>query len=414
MKDNIIKINNFNIHFIKTNKFNSIEVSIVFLNKINELDLLKRRILFDLLTYSTKKYSNQKELTIQKQDNYISNIYENEYIIGNYYANILSMSFLNDKYTTKNNYINCINLLKEVILNPNIENGLFDDKSFTKIFNDTKTTIKASKDNPMYYSVMKCLNETDKNNPISFGYNDEDLIDKITNKDIVDCYNRTIRDDKVDIFVVGNINENSYLEHFKDLKFGNDIEIKDIDYDYMGVEARSNIIKIKDDRFKQANLSISFKLSNLNDYEKNAVMTMFSSILGGGPSSKLFRYVREKNSLAYHISSRYMKRYDIMNINSGIEYSKYDLAFKLINEQISNMKKVSISELNIAKKTIINDYKWQFDSASSTMKYYYMTEVIKERTNNEKTELFKKVSKEDINNILSKVKIDTVLLLYGE
>lgn len=414
MKDNIIKINNFNIHFIKTNKFNSIEISIIFLNKINELELLKRRILFDLLVYSTKKYSNQKELTIQKQENYISNIYENEYTIGNYYANILSMSFLNDKYTNKYNYINCINLLKEVILNPNIENGLFDDKSFTKIFNDTKTTIKAAKDNAMYYSVMKCLNETDKNNPISFGYNDEDLIDNITNKDIVDCYNRVIKNDKVDIFIVGNFNENNYIEHFKDLKFGNDIEIKDLDYDYKDIESRSNIIKIKDDRFKQANLSISFKLSNLNDYEKNAVMTVFSSILGGGPSSKLFRYVREKNYLAYHISSKYRKRTGIMNINGGIEYSKYDLAFKLINEQINNMKKVSTSELNIAKNAIINDYKWQFDSASLIIKYYYMTEVIKEKTNNEKIELYKKVSKEDIKNILDKVKIDTILLLYGE
>ncbi len=414
MKDNIIKINNFNIHFIKTNKFNSIEISIIFLNKINELELLKRRILFDLLVYSTKKYNNQKELTIQKQENYISNIYENEYTIGNYYANILSMSFLNDKYTNKYNYINCINLLKEVILNPNIENGLFDDKSFTKIFNDTKTTIKAAKDNPMYYSIMKCLNETDKNNPISFGYNDEDLINNITNKDIVDCYNKVIKDDKVDIFVVGNFNENNYIEHFKDLKFGNNIEIKDLDYNYKDIESRSNIIKIKDDRFKQANLSISFKLSNLNDYEKNAVMTVFSSILGGGPSSKLFRYVREKNSLAYHISSKYRKRTGIMNINGGIEYSKYDLAFKLINEQINNMKKVSTSELNIAKNTIINDYKWQFDTTSLIIKYYYMTEVIKEKTNKEKIELYKKVSKEDIKNILDKVKIDTILLLYGE
>ena len=49
-----------------------------------------------------------------------------------------------------------------------------------------------------------------------------------------------------------------------------------------------------------------------------------SNVLGGGPHSKLFVNVREKESLCYYIYSSVEKYKTSMFISSGIESDKYD------------------------------------------------------------------------------------------
>ena len=48
---------------------------------------------------------------------------------------------------------------------------------------------------------------------------------------------------------------------------------------------------------------LGFKLERLTDYERQYIMPLYNIILGGTPTSKLFKTVREKHSLCYAVNS---------------------------------------------------------------------------------------------------------------
>ncbi|MDD4027739.1 MAG: insulinase family protein [Bacilli bacterium] len=409
-----IKVNNINIHFIKTNKFKTTLVSFNFTNKYTKDDYLKRALLFRLLTESTKNFNSKVKLEIESQNLYINSYTSHTNIIGNYIKSSIDLLFINNKYSEKNNDMNCLNFLKDIIINPDINNNQFNSKSFNNIYNIYKTAILSYNDDPRSIAEKECFKETDINNPINSKYIDIDELERVTNSDVVDYYNSSIMNDRVDVFVIGEYNEKKYIDFFNKLNIGKNLDINDIEYEYN--EYRDNINKVikQDNRFKQANLFISYKIINTNKYEKNYLLPIFNIILGGGPSSRLFMNVREKNSLAYHISSKYQKEFSILLITSGIDYCNYDKAIKLVNEQFDNMKEITIKELEIAKKLIISDVKTTFDYKQTINSYNYNNIVLNEDNINDYINNIKNVEKKEIEELISKIKIDTISLVYGE
>ena len=197
-----IKVNNINIHFIKTNKFKTTLVSFNFTNKYTKDDYLKRALLFRLLTESTKNFNSKVKLEIESQNLYINSYTSHTNIIGNYIKSSIDLLFINNKYSEKNNDMNCLNFLKDIIINPDINNNQFNSKSFNNIYNIYKTAILSYNDDPRSIAEKECFKETDINNPINSKYIDIDELERVTNSDVVDYYNSSIMNDRVDVFVI--------------------------------------------------------------------------------------------------------------------------------------------------------------------------------------------------------------------
>ena len=84
----------------------------------------------------------------------------------------------------------------------------------------------------------------------------------------------------------------------------------------------------------QSILTVGMKINNCNADDFYA-LNLYNLILGGAPSSKLFQTVREKESLAYDISSIYNCFKDIISIYAGINKDNY---LKVIKYTYSNPK----------------------------------------------------------------------------
>ena len=89
---------------------------------------------------------------------------------------------------------------------------------------------------------------------------------------------------------------------------------------------------------------------NLTDFERNYVLSLYNIILGGGPDSKLFKDVREKNSLCYTIGTNISKLDNLMLLRAGITRNNYEKTLKLINKNVKNMSKgkFSLEDINSA------------------------------------------------------------------
>ena len=68
-----INLNSYNIHFIKTDKFKTIDIRVMFIDKFKKEDITKRNFLMDMLSFSTKEYDTHRKLSIKCQDLYSLN-----------------------------------------------------------------------------------------------------------------------------------------------------------------------------------------------------------------------------------------------------------------------------------------------------------------------------------------------------
>jgi len=153
----------------------------------------------------------------------------------------------------------------------------------------------------------------------------------------------------------------------------------------------------------------------MTDYEKNYPLVLANLILGGGTDSKLFKEVREKNSLCYTIHSSTNKLDNLMIIRAGIDKNNYDKTVELIEKNIKDIQKGKFTEsdINIAKQF----YNTSLESIEEN-EFYIINEYLFEeilgidpiRTRKYKMEI---VKKQEIVKAAKKITMDTVFLLEG-
>ena len=138
--------------------------------------------------------------------------------------------------------------------------------------------------------------------------------------------------------------------------------------------------------------------------------------MSGGPDSKLFKNVREKNSLCYNVKSNISKIFNLMIITAGIDAKNYKKTVSLIKKELKNMEKGDFSEeeINSAKAIYNSSILSMQDSPYNLIGVYKAKEYLNLDPIEVRIEEIKKVSKEDIVKLSKKIKMDTIFLLEGE
>ncbi len=144
---------------------------------------------------------------------------------------------------------------------------------------------------------------------------------------------------------------------------------------------------------------------------------VYSNILGGTPTSKLFQNVREKESLAYYAKAQYMKHIRAIYIFSGIHISNVEKATDVIRKQIEDIKQGNITEeeFRTAKANLILGYKEITDSRKAYARHILSNSIIYKDIIDIKTLIteIEGISLEDIIDFSSKVEEKTLYLLGG-
>ena len=163
----------------------------------------------------------------------------------------------------------------------------------------------------------------------------------------------------------------------------------------------------------QGKIVIGMDLNLQNDEEKYAAQ-VYNTILGGSASSKLFQNVREKASLAYTVSSNYMKLKSNIFIRAGIEIENYQKALEIIKQQLKDMKNgvFSDKDINQAKRTLIATINNIQEEQDIEISYYYGQELSdKIMTIEEYKSNIERATKENIITVANNLKINTIYFL---
>ena len=410
MKYKKIEFGSYNLHLINTDKFKTITVKINFKRKIKKSEITKRSLLARVLLESSKNYQSSRLLEIKTEDLYNLLLDSSTNNSGEYTIFSLLSTFLIDKYTEPDQIKNSIDFLLEILLNPNVENGEFNKDSFNLAYASLKQDLLLQKDNPDFYSGIRVDEETDKKAPYSFnaaGYLED--LEQIDEKNLYTYYKSMLRSDLIDIFVIGNFNEEEIKKQFFKYFKINTVK-KPSETHIISHKAYRKRIKtvIEKKPYEQSKLIINCKTMNLTSFEMKYVVRIFSFILGGGPNSKLFKEVREKNSLCYSIRSSYGLLSNMLKIKAGINKENFRKTTNLIKKELKKIGKGEFSEedINQAKTTYISTFENITDSPYSIIGVYesheYLSlDLIDERIKN-------------INKVTKKIHIDTIYLLEGD
>ena len=409
-----IKNEAYNLHIINTDKYKKTVIKINFKNKNIKENIVPRRLIPTILSESNNLYKTKRLLSIKTEELYnlsggtdVTN--SGESIITSFNA-----SFLNEKYAP-GLFEDAFAFVTNIIFNPKVVNDSFDDKAFKYSCECLKEEIDVFNESPRAYATTKMLEKLSPNTPLSYPpYGTKEEIDKVKNKDIYKSYLDMLNNDVVDIFIIGNIPSNVesiVKKHFK-LK-GKRASTKHYIYHDKFTDKYKEYSDTKD--YNQSTLLIGYKVDNLTTYERDYVMPIYTYILGGGPDSRLFKNVREKNSLCYSISCSFKTLSNLMIISSGINASSYKKALKLIKEEVSKMNKGEFDKKDIdnGKITYLSAFEEVNDSIYSTLNTYVVREYLGTDLINTKKRKIKKVTKKDILNVIPKIHPEIVYLLEG-
>lgn len=407
----------YNLHLIKTKKFKTISVRVVFHTPIKKDEITLRNVLTDILLQSSKKYNSRRELTIKSEDLYAVDISTSNRRLGNYIFTSFNLQSLNDEYTEKGNLESSLEFLSEIIFNADISSKKFNQEKLDIVKNNANVALSSIKEDATGYSLIRMSEAYDKESPISYrmvGY--EKDLEKITPETLYSAYRKMLDNDYVDIFVVGDFEAKKMTELIKKYFKFRMLKKKKEDYILPSKKIRKRRLIAKETiENSQSKLAIACSLNKLTEHERQYVLILANIIFGGGSDSKLFKEVREENSLCYTIRSSYSKFDNLLIITAGIDKSNYEKATKLITKNLNDMKKGKFTKKDIdtAKEFYKTSAEEVEEREDSIINEYLFREILKTGDIKERVEEINKITKQQIIKACKKINMDTIFLLEG-
>ena len=123
----------------------------------------------------------------------------------------------------------------------------------------------------------------------------------------------------------------------------------------------------------QAKLCMLFTTGGESDPPSVSILRVAMSVLGGSATSRLFRNVREKQSLCYYCGSAAQRSTGVMMIDSGVEPGKEQQAEAAILAELEGLKNGPITqeEMDDCRRGLLSSMDALSDSLAALEGWYY-------------------------------------------
>ena len=411
-----------NIYKVNNNKFKSIYISYNFTQEVNDTKIFSSyAVLASLMAKSSKSYPTQKDIEKYLNSLYGANFDVNIEKFGDLYNLEFRVEFVNKKFIpSKEELLEKVLLfLREMIYNPADWTQDILDRERDFILQ----RINERKDEKLKYGIQRAEELLCKDEPFgTYLYGEEDVVKNLSLKDIKDAYS-TLINDSITVIVSGNLDGYDSIDSeiekiFKQYDKNFNTNIENLKYNIKRQEnyKYEEVKEIQDTTQSVLSLGLRIKECTPKDFY---VLNVYNAILGTTPSSKLFQNVREKESLAYTVRSRYYRFKDIIVIYAGINKENYSKALEVIKMQLEDMRKGNITDIEFksARDSLLADLLEWKDSKVAMAKMKLSNLIAFKDADisiDQMREEIKNVKIEDVTEVANKIEIEKVFLLGGE
>ena len=243
-----------------------------------------------------------------------------------------------------------------------------------------------------------------------------DLMKQVTPETSLEVFQKMLKEDKIDIFFIGDFNEVAMQEQFS--QFGFTDREQDLLLDYQ--QPFSKILRegIEQKEANQSILEMGYHFPIQYGDTSHIPLIVMNGLLGGYAHSKLFVEVREKASLAYTVSSTMDIFSGMLRVYAGIDRKNRNKAMTLINRQVADLKrgKFSEEELQQTKNMLKNSALLSQDRQNALLETTYLSAVLGKKflRVDEWLEVMENVKKEDIVLAANTLKLQAVYFMEGK
>lgn len=411
-----IKIGNgIHLNLIQSNKFKSNLLSYYFIRPLSREEVTKNSLVPLVLKRGNKDYTTNLEIEKKLESMYGANFSISVNKRGERQVLRFTMEWAKGEYLSEEEYdLEVISMLRNIIYNPYLEDGVFKEEYINQEKENLKNKIESKVNDKRSYAVNRCIEEMCKSERFSIyslGYVED--IKSIDKTNLYKQYQNILDTSPIEIYYVGNYDENliSYLTENNKIDRTNILDIpREL---ILSPLQKKNMVVEKLD-VNQGKLVIGYRSDIPYEDKLYNGLLLAGDILGGGPNSKLFKNVREAESLAYYVSSTILKYKSIMIVDGGIEFEDYDKTVNIINKQIDSLKAGDFSDddIEISKKAIKTSTESIKDSIFLISEFFFSQGISKDtRSLEEILSDFEKVTREEIISAANSIVMDTIYFM---
>lgn len=409
-----------NLHVVPTKKYKTVRILVRFNTRLNKETITKRTLLSSLLETNSLNYPDQVKLSGKLAELYGASFGINVNKKGNLHWLNVSMNFVNDRYLENTHVLeDAVDFIKEIIFYPNIIDGKFEAETFQREKENLLAYYESVSEDKQVYSSLALQNlyfsqSADQRIP-SFGTRSD--LENETAESLAAYHEQMLKEDQVDIFVLGDVDETTVAALFKGLPFEDRSAGK---ADVFYTQPSRNVIEERSEQEKlaQSKLNLGYHTDIFYGDENYFALQIFNGVFGGFPHSKLFMNVREKENLAYYASSSIDTFRGFLSVQTGIDGKNRNQVLHLIAQELENIRQGNVTELEIkqTKAMLKNQYLLSLDNAGAVLETEYLDDLIPHLRleDDEWIRRMEAVTLADVQRVAKRIQLQAIFFLEGE
>ena len=412
-------IKGVHLHFIQSEKFKTNKIKVRFSAPMSEKTIAGR-----VLTASMLETSNALYPTSQAFREKLANLYGANYSTslsrrGLVHYLDINLSFVRDQFLSRKNMLadEMLDFLKASLFFPLSNGKAFDTKTFEIEKRNVLTDLEAEIENHFYHAHRE-LNNLFYDLPEMRipRVATIELVEKETAETSFAAFQQMLNQDQIDFFFIGDFNEIAVREKIQEFQFSEREQPLQLNYQ----QNYSNITreKLEQRDVNQSIVELAYHFSSQYGDRSHLPLIVLNGLLGGFAHSKLFVNVREKESLAYTISSNFDIFSGLMRIYAGIDRANRTKTIALINRQILDLKRGHFTdeELEQTKNMLKNSILLAQDQQNTLIERAYMSSVLGKKFLSLEAWLkaLENVSKADLIEAAQQLKLQAIYFMEGK
>lgn len=412
-------IKGVHLHFIQSEKFKTNKIKVRFSAPMSEKTIAGR-----VLTASMLETSNALYPTSQAFREKLANLYGANYSTslsrrGLVHYLDINLSFVRDQFLSRKNMLadEILDFLKASLFFPLSNGQAFDTKTFEIEKRNVLTDLEAEIENHFYHAHRE-LNNLFYDLPEMRipRVATIELVEKETAETSFAAFQQMLNQDQIDFFFIGDFNEIAVREKIQEFQFSEREQPLQLSYQ----QNYSNITreKLEQRDVHQSIVELAYHFSSQYGDRSHLPLIVLNGLLGGFAHSKLFVNVREKESLAYTISSSFDIFSGLMRIYAGIDRANRTKAIALINRQILDLKRGHFTdeELEQTKNMLKNSILLAQDRQNTLIERAYMSSVLGKKflSLDAWLKALENVSKADLIEAAQQLKLQAIYFMEGK
>ena len=408
-----------NLHFLQSKKFKTNKIKVRFSSPLDENTVAAR-----VLAACMMETANQKYPTSQLFREKLASLYGVELSTsvskrGRVHYVDLNISFVRDDFLSKKNVLTdeVLDIIETIFFLPLVVEDHFDSDTFDVEKKNTISDLESEIEEPYYYAHGQLNQLFFEDETIGMSrLGKVDLVRQETAQSSLSQFHQMLHFDNIDFFFIGDFNEVAIVDRVNQLEFKPRDNHLSVNYQ----QPFTNVVreKLEQKQNQQSILELGYHFSTQYGESLHIPLVVLNGMLGAFSHSRLFQVIREKEGLAYTISSHFDIFTGFMRVFAGIDKGSRTKVMTLIMKQLNDLKrgKFTESELQLTKEMLINTTLLAQDRQNTLIEREYLKTMLGKKVLSleEWLESINKVSKEEIIETAKTINLQSVYFMEGK